>query len=51
MEGRALLVSKKWCGDLASLRGVIPRAGRMQVGPRLLGCAGKVGFVGQKLRL
>lgn len=51
MERRALLVSKKRCGDPASLRGVTSRVGRMQVRPRLLGCAGKVGFIGQKLRL
>lgn len=51
IEGRPPLVSEKWCGDRVGLRGVISRAGRRQVEPRLLCCTGKVDFVDQKLRL
>lgn len=44
-------MSEKWCGDPVGLRGVISRAGRRQVEPRLLCCTGEVDFVDQKLRL
>lgn len=39
MEGEASACEQDGTRSPASLRGVISRAGRTQVGPRLLGCA------------